>query len=734
MLKEEEHNRIKVNIENSHKNFERNYRRFTEMRNFVFVTTISDNEKTVLQELQKPVVEFNILEAYVSRLCGEFSKSEPSIKVACKDGDELRIGDEQVPYSLQAKTVEVVESYLRYLLKEANKQGLEYQVYRDTLSGGFSAIKVYVEYNGERSFHHEIKMKRVFDPTLVGFDPLAMEADKGDGQYCFEIVPYRLDDFKKKFPKADTDSMSFAGTSLDGNVGNFNWSFKSGKDKIILVADYYEKEYVKEEIMRLSDGRVVTKSEYKKIIKEWDEFTSMELRPIPVGNSRMTEILKIVRYNITEKQILSTEPTDYKRLPIIFIDGNSIIGKENNSGPMVQMTRPYIYQAVGAQKLKNLAGQSLANELENMGPEKIIASIEGLNDKYLEGYINPQKARVIMFNHLLDGDPSVQLPPPVPIPRAQIPAEITNAFMGADAIVQNVLGAFDASMSKLNENEMSGIAIQEMATMSNAAAMPYIVNYLRGLQSAAQMAVDLIPLYYTTPRTIPVLSPDGRHNYALINQDGGISFDYDNQALNVSIEAGVNFNVQQSRALNQIIALSRAMPSLGEFFNEAGTDILLDNVEIRNVETLRDRSEAWMQQQKQMKQQAMQAAQSQPNMEQQALKVAQQQVQSEHQVGMAKVQLQAASEQAKTELKLRELSLETERNRVDMAKIQADIQIALAKLGIEQQKVNNSKVETLIDANLRTAEHQDSMRDKKLDRTIKSLEKLHTSSQKVEKQ
>ena len=696
--------RIRENIENSYVQFDENYKRYNDFRNFVFVTTQSDNELSLLTQLKKPKVEFNVLEAYISRLRGEFSKHEPSVKCSAKDGKDV-----------DPKVLDVVESHVRYILQEANKSGLEYHCYTDTLSGGFSAMKIFTEYTGEMSFHQDIKMRRVFDPTLVGFDPLATKEDKSDGEFCFEIFPMRKIDFERDYPGIQLDNVNFT-----KNIGPFNWSFKVNRDEMLLVADYYEKKKIKKSIVMLSDGQVMTTTEYDEFIERWMADGKIEQPPAIIGKPRTTTIVKIVRYKVIENQIFDYEETDFRRLPIIFIDGNSILSKENGTGTVRQFTRPYIYNARGAQKLKNFCGQTLANEIENMGPSKLIVAKDAIPPAYLDAYVNPQQAVIYIYNAFKNDNVDVPLPAPMPMPRPQIPPEISNAFMGADQLIQNVLGSFDATMSKITTEQVSGVAIQESATLSNASSMPYVVSFLRGLQSAAQSAVDLIPLYYRTPRTIPVISQDGHKSYVKINQDGGIMMDYDNDALEINVEAGVSFNLQKSRALQQIIALMNASPMFAQFINESGIDIILDNVEIHGIESLRERAEAWMQQLQQQKEQMAQK----PNPEEQAIQVMAQQVQSEHELGMQKIQLSAMTEQTKAQLKQQELENDKQKLMLELAKAISESQFDKAKLNIDRQRADDERINSLVDASIKASEHHHDNLDKQFDRNMKIIESM----------
>lgn len=713
---QDELERIKNNIENAYDSFQENYKNYNESRNFVFDTTISQSQSSLLTQLRKPKVEFNILEAYISRLRGEFSKQEPSVTVSAKPGK-----------TVDPKLVEVIEGHIRYILQEANKAGLEYHCYTDTLSGGFSAMKVYTDYTGEMSFHQDIYIRRAFDPTMCGFDPMAMKEDKSDGEYCFEVFPTRKSDFEREYPNVKLESVSKSNANSGSSAGNFKWSYNLNDDEVYLLVDYYEKKKTKKTIQMLSDGQVMTTAEYRQFLEDWANEGRIEQAPIPVGKPRTTSITKIMRYKVIGNAVIDAEETDYKNLPIIFVDGNSVLGRKNGTGTVRQITRAYIKNAIGAQQMKNFAGQTLCNEIENMGPSKLIVAKDAIPPQYLDAYTNPQEAIVYIFNPFMNNDPNVPLPMPQPMPRPPIPPEISNAFVGADAIVQNVLGSFDASLAKLSENQVSGVAIQESATLSNSAAMPYVVSFMRGLQSAAQAAVDLIPLYYRTPRTIPVIDAEGYKSYVKINQDGGISLDYEHDAIQVNVEAGVSFGIQQDKALQQFAMVANSSPILAEFFGEECGDLVLDNIKARNIETMRERYDVWKQKREQAKMQAMQAQAQQPKLEQQALQIAAQQVQSENQVGMAKVQVQAMDAQTKAALKAEEIALDREKLQVEIAKIVSEMRVEEEKLGIEQQKADDERVTTVIDAAIKQSEHKHNITSKQLEfaRKINESNKLH---------
>lgn len=636
--------RLKKCVEYSYNHFKNNYDRFNEFRNFVFKTSITSSDEAALKLLGKPILEFNILEAYISRLLGEFSKQEPAILTRATDGAK----------NINPQEIEVIEGYMKYILTEANDKGISLEIMRDMLSGGFSVAEIYYDYINPMSFDQIIINKRADDPCFCGFDPLAQEQHKGDGEYCFKLIVKSKEQFEEEFGKEISENLKFS-----SSVGNFNWTYANDVGKYVLICEFFEKKKKKKKIISLSDGNVMLSDQYEQFLADWENKGTLQQPPVIV-DERYTEVTTIEKYTFIDNKVLDHENTIYEYLPLIFFSGNSIRIRQGNNGSIEELTRPYIYHAKGVQKLKNFAGQTLANELENMIQHKFMAAKEGIPEDYIEAYENIQKPSVLVYNAFKDNDPNVPVPPPQPIPRVPTPPEVTNTFTLTDQITQAILGNFDPDLGKIPTNAMSGIAIQETATLNNAAAMPYINGYLSGLTQLAKINLDLILKLYKTPRTIPVLEKDGKRSYKLINQQGGFKFNCAASDIEIKVEAGVNFAIQKSRALQQIMVLMQSSKIFDQFMNQEGLPILLDNIEIRGIEGLKQSAEEWM---KNLKQQ--QAMQQQMQMQ-------------EAKMGMMNNPVMAKMQ-------------------VDKMKIQSESQDNAAKLAVEEKKLDRDHIKILAD-------------------------------------
>lgn len=644
---------LKKIVEESRNYFEENINRFHKFMKFVFKSSMDQQEVAALLTTGKPTIEFNILESYISRQRGEFAKHEPMIEVHAADGIPV---SSLTPEFIE--TLKLVEAHFKSIFSPSANDMLSYNVYTDLLAGGFSVMKVMTEYVNEMSFEQNICVKRAFDPTLCFFDPLARESHKGDGRFCGEISPMTREAFEELYGKEATINMRFT-----RSLSTFSWSFKNEEEEIILVCDLYEKKCKREKIIKLSNGHVVTQKQYDKFLEQWEKEEHIEQPPIPVGESRITTIEKICRYRFCESKILEYVETDFKHFPLVFVDGNSVMLSEGQSAG--QMTRPYVYHAEGIQKLKNFSGQCLGNELENLVQHKFVVAIEAIPEDYQTAYQNVQKADTLVYSHFLDArNPDVTLPPPREIQRTPIPPEITNTFRMSDEMTQTILGNYDAA-SVINRDNMSGIAFARSAIQSNTAATPYIVGFIKGINRVAQIILDLIPKYYRTPRSLPITLPNGDHSQMIINRPGHIYLNYDPNSLQVKVEAGVNFALQKEVSLNTIVNLMKASPIFAEFMNQHGLQILLDNIDIRGVEGLKQKAAQYEQELAQQRQQQQQAAQKQQEAQMQQM---QQQAQVEQQKAALEMQQFQRQMQSPT---LEELSLMSiqEKSKLDTANV-----------------------------------------------------------------
>ncbi len=681
--------KIKQSVEQAYTYFRPNYERYHQFMRFVYKSTLTEDDIAVLATLGRPQIEFNMMEAYISRLRGEFSRMEPGFVVRAQDGFDL----------VDPALIDILEAHFRAILNDSDNDGFSYDVYTDLLVGGFSVVEVYTDYVSEMSMDQKICAQRAFDPTLCGFDPLARKSHKGDGSFCFQLFPKEVEEVEREY-----GSNAIKGLKYARAFSGFNWSYRAAKKDIVLMCQYDKKDFKKEKITKLSNGRTISIKHYEQLLEMWNESGYIEQPPIPIGKIRETVLEEISRYTFSGAELVNVEKTNFKMLPLIFFDGNSAVLRDNNDSTAEQMTRPYVYNVRDAQRLKNYAGQSLANELENTVEHKFIASVESIPEDYIDAYIDIQKPGTLLYNQFYDGNPEIALSPPREVVRTPIPPQISETFQMSDNLIQGILGSYDAALG-IQNNELSGVAIMQGAMHSNAAAMPYTVGFMKGLNRVCQQILDLIPKYYVTPRSLPIVEPDGKRSYQTVNKPGSPFMNYDSMSLDVKVEAGVNFAVQKQISLETIIQLMQTSEAFAAFINTKGLGILLDNIEIRGIEGLRQAAGEFMEETQEKQAQMAQMAQQEASQQLDPKQVIAMQAQAE----MAKVAQKKEAVQTQAEVDLIKIAtddaVKNKQADIDFLKVMADIQGAGVEQGLKQEKIDAENARSAVEMAVSVSQH-----------------------------
>lgn len=703
---------LKSDVKSWYTYWKDNIRIFHKSSNFLYHSNLSKQEKGALSSLQRPALEFNILEAYCSRLVGEFSKQEPSFIV--HESPDTQMADSRLP--------ELIEGYLAAVTEESKKEGTETALYKDMIGCGYSVAEVFYEYASPTSFNQNIKFRKLTDPTMAGFDPLAQDIHKGDGRYYFRVFPMTKREFVKLYPDKDLSGINFSAT----NIAQFSFAYKSNNEEIVAVCSYYGKVKTRKKLVYLANDVTMSQAMYNKMKNHWEELGFIEQIP-KVIKTRVSEFIEIKRYDFIDNQILDINDTLYTQLPGVFFDGNSVrIRYNDGQDDLKQTVRPYWKNAEGAQKLKNLAGQTWANEIESLVNHKFKAPKESIPVGYEQYYINNQKAAVLIYNSFMP-DGVTPIPPPQEIMRPPIPQDVAQSFMSSDQAVQNILGSYDASLG-INDNQLSGVAIVEAATQSNAAAMPYVINFMTSFSQIAKIVIGLMPKVLKNPRKINILNKKKQKQFVDINSpnnSNSIKMTYDPMSMNVIVQAGTNFEVQKNKALQMLDLLAKSFPSVAQLINTKGLPILFDNLTFRGSDRLKELAEQMIAENQ--RQQANQPPQPNP------LQLKAQEIQLKGQAQEQNYEIQKEklmNERADMALKAH---LEGRQDAIDVAKMQTEKEVnhvkAFHDLVKHRENMNHEKDIEKFKAHVNRIEKQDDIYKHSLsDANIKSDENTKDSN------
>lgn len=560
---------IRKNVEDAEDYFSNNKKRFSEDKSFAFKTTVTTEDRNSLNMSKYPVLDINVIEPYLSRYCGNFYKQSPEIEVRSED---LNVNPDQI---------DLIEGITRAIFYGSNYKHIAPQVVKDQLCG-FSVWEVDVDYKDESSFDKVISLKYV-DPLMCGFDPMATGVSKEDARYYYKLHPKTKDELKEEYPNIDFDQINNIPLNMNAG-GSFNWKRKVNNRDIYYIADYYEKKYKKRLYYQISDPenprvtKAISKKEYDNLYPNPDDPLNPEIL-----NKKKKMITSIVRYKIVGNQLLEEpEKIDGKHNRLIFVDGNSV-NLDNQ-----QYTRSYFYNVKDSQRIKNRCLSNSIYEMMTLRKSDIFIAEESLPESKdaINAYKDVDRAKGALTYKAFkkDGTP---LPPPQVQPRGQLNTQTIQLFEISDRTIQSQFGTYDAQLG-LQRNQLSGKAITEGALQSSDVSMPFIINYMASLKQVALVILDLIPIYYTTMRTMPFIEPDGSKSYVTINDPSKKEsiMDYNVNSLGVEVEAGPSFDVQRRDSLQTLIQAMGVSESLKQIIDGDGLNILVKNFDIKERQRL----------------------------------------------------------------------------------------------------------------------------------------------------
>lgn len=687
---------LKDNVNSWFKYFKPNIERFNYSTKFTSKSTLDNSTVTNLLALGKPVISFNAISQEISRQRGEFAMNEPSFEIGLEDGFMFQ----DLPPTI-IDQMEFIVGHIRHELSNQNNDMLQYRTITQQFQGGYSAWEVREEYASKRSIEKKLRLKMTFHPTLTGFDPTARDSHKGDGDFAFELVPIRKKEFESRFGDYKKND-----GFLPKNLGDVTWSYKNMDEEMVLVCYYYQKVKKFVKYIQLTDGQMMTNKEYDKYVMDWEEEMRDGIPPIPTGNSKKEEEECVYRYVFSECGIHEYEKTDLPMLPYIFVDGDSEI-LSDSLGEFEQFTKPLAYHAEGAQRLKDLLGQTAAYEIESWVQSPFMVARQALDDlpqQYLEDWLTPQKKSLLVYNAMYKGNEESAIPPPIQLQKQQTPQILTQLFFQMDVMIQHIMGSHDAQLSKQGAN-MSGVSQKEAMKKASATAKPYVLSNTAAMERVADFYMRWMEMNMVNQRIAPIIDEEGKKDMRPINsskvmgQDGqpiqkNIDLDFKADMFKIKVTPGNSVGVQKEQALEAMRNNAQAFPSFAGLVNEYGLEVILNNIDAKDIDILKSKAPEYAENLKKQKEEMAKKQPLDPISAQ--MKIAEMQEQS----SMAKAQMQEETKRMKMQMdrqaKQAELSIKQQSADTDFMGEVAKISIEESSQALEAEKIDAQMARTAV--------------------------------------
>lgn len=596
---------------------------------------------------RRPCLTINRLPQYLRQVTNDQRQNRPSIKVNPVDDNA------------DVETAKVLQGLIRHIEYNSNADVAYDTAFEAAATKGLGYFRVITDFCDPQSFDQEILIKRIRNSFTVYLDPNYQEPDGSDSNWGFVFEDMSHDDYKAQYPESKLSGMTDWESIGDHAPG---WASKAS----CRVAEYFYKTFKEVTLLQMNSKEVINKDDLADYMARPDIQAAIQVNPdaIQIVAERKSTLpaIKWCKMNGVEK----LEETDWlgQWIPIIPVLGDEldIDGKRVLEGIIRHAKDPqrmYNYWASAETETIALAPRApfigAAGQFEGFEAQWKTANIK--NHAYLE------------YNSK-DASGTPQGPPARNVYEAPVQA-ITGARMQSKDDLNATTGIYDASLGN-RSNEISGTAIQRRTTQAERTNFHYIDNLSRAMRHGGRIIVDLIPKVYDTPRTIRIIGESGEAEMVAINQifqknGKDVIHNLGVGKYDANVSSGPSYATKREEAVASMMELTKAYPQIVQV---AG-DLMVRNMDWSGAQEIADRLKKMLppglaepddKDQQPLPPQAQQAMQ---HMQQMIDQLTQHLNEKTHMIETKSVELAS-------------------KERIAFAQIQAEIEVAMAKMGSQE--------------------------------------------------
>jgi hypothetical protein len=544
---------------------------------------------------KRPYFVINETDAYVRQICNQMRQQRPRIKA------------HGVNSQADAKTAEVITGITRHIEELSDADNAYDTAGEFAVRMGWGYWRLDGDYVKDDSFDQDIRIKPIFNPFSVSFDPYSLMPDGSDQTQCLISDTMPKEEFRRIYP--DADESNFTARAVGDTTGE--WLSKDS----IRVAQFYRIEQERERLIKLSDDSTWWKD-------EMPDVALLEKVGVTVKGERMSWRKKVRWYRLTAVEVLEGRVLPGRYIPVVPVYGANLMidGKLHRFG-VVRMAKD-------PQRMLNF-WQSAITELVALAPKaKWIAAEEAIGNREDE-WINANVTAyaLLRYQHKDEGGE------PIPMPQRTAPEPPPQGAMAAAQLahdnLQRVLGMFDPAMR--TGGQQSGKALNAEQQQSDMSNYHFYDNLTRSIKHTGRIILDWIPSYYSKKRVMRIIGEDGKPDLITINDSAAVDAaerrDVTAGEYDIVMETGPGYNSKRQEAVEAMAPLlqgpnNELMKIAGDLFfrnqDFPGADLIADRLKANNpLAQIDDKSDVppqaqmmikKLQQQLQQMQQQLQAA------------------------------------------------------------------------------------------------------------------------------
>lgn len=616
---------------------------------------------------KRPCLTINKMPAFIRQVVNDSRQNKPAIKVHPVDS------------GADVKTADVINGLIRNIEYTSNADVAYDTAIESSVSGGFGYWRVGMDYAFDDTFDMDITIERVSNQFSVYGDPNSTAADSSDWDVAFVVDRMPKEEYKRKYKgvkNADGDAVC-----VDFDSDAWSESDTWINDEGVLIAEWWRREEVQTEIVKLSNGHTYNADD---LAKNQDLQVGLEAGTLEIVAKRTTKTHKVTQTIMSGADVLEVNDWPGRYIPIIPVYGDEIVVEGK------RYFRSLIHNAKDAQRMFNY-WRTTSTELVALAPRAPWIGRKGTFDSDATRWAtaNTENHSYLEF----DGE----APQRQPLDSGPAAGALQEALNASDDM-KAIIGIYDASLGA-RSNETSGKAIMARQREGDVATFHFIDNLSRAIRHTGRILIDLIPKVYTEERMIRVMGEDGTQRAVTINSqqpqeqlgpDGKPILDDEGKPLlavydltsgkyDLTVTSGPSFTTRREEAAMQMTEFVRAFPAAAPVIG----DLLAKNLDWPGADEIAKRLEKINPTNQPQTPPELQQQIEQGQEELQRLQQENEQLKTSQQANMAKVQTDA-------ELKIRQQDMDYQ---IELRKLEQQKQIeALKNDGVEVEGENGEKV------------------------------------------
>ena len=434
----------------------------------------------------KPRYTINQVAAAVNEVIGNYRQNQIEMK-ARPEQDASK--DESDTYN----------GLIKAILSDNSAELAQHNAFKGMTVSGFGAVRVLNKYTEANPFEQDVCVEPVWDAlTSVWFDPNAKDPTGKDGKYVFEVSYMTQEAFKETYPDATLS------TWPDNQWSKLQKSWGLGDDaNDVRIVDYYVKEPVKQTMVLLSDGGMITADAYEEVSDELLEAGTTMV------DAKDVDTFKVFCYRMSACEVLE-EPYEIptKELPIV--RGLGYYQWQNG----VLHYRGIVRPAKDPQRVLNYTTSAAVEETALTPKKKVMATA-----KQIKGHENSWRSLNNNNSPVLPYTPDSEVPggAPMPLDMSGPNVALVSQAQQAQLDLQSTIGRRAPAQGE-SAQDKSGRAILAMQKQDDAVTFELLDNLALMWEQVGQVVMDMIPAVYDTERQVLILNDDNDTEVVTINE------------------------------------------------------------------------------------------------------------------------------------------------------------------------------------------------------------------------